>query len=203
MKAGIDKRFEELLIAYSRQAGSGPRQRIEAEIWQRYGAELSVLVVDMSGFSMLAQRHGIVHYLSMIRRMQLTALPIVESHQGRVVKFEADNCYAVFPDPAQAARAAIALNLAFTASNMLTEDELDIRVACGIDHGRVLLLGTDDLYGHAVNRASKLGEDIAEAGEILITAQAMESIPPATGIEGRVMELAISGIALAAFAIQY
>jgi len=203
MKAGIDKRFEDLLIAYSRQGESGPRQRIEMEIWQRFGAELSVLVVDMSGFSMLAQRHGIVHYLSMIRRMQLTALPIVESHQGRVVKFEADNCYAVFPEAAQAARAAIALNLAFTASNILTEDALDIRVACGIDHGRVLLLGDDDLYGHAVNRASKLGEDVAEAGEILITAEAMERIPPAAGIEGHAMELAISGIALAAFAIQY
>lgn len=203
MKAGIDKRFEELLIAYSRQTEPGPRLRIETEIWQRFGAELSVLVVDMSGFSMLAQRHGIVHYLSMIRRMQLTALPIVESHQGRVVKFEADNCYAVFPDPVQAARAAIALNLAFTASNILTEDELDIRVACGIDHGRVLLLGTDDLYGHAVNRASKLGEDVAEAGEILITAEAMERMPAEAGIEGRAMELAISGIALAAFAIRY
>lgn len=203
MKAGIDERFEELLIAYSRQSEPGPQQRIETEIWQRFGAELSVLVLDMSGFSMLAQRHGIVHYLSMIRRMQLIALPIVESHQGRVVKFEADNCFALFPDAAQAVRAAIALNLAFTASNLLTEDEHDIRVACGIDHGRVLLLGDDELFGHAVNRASKLGEDVAEPGEILITAEAMDRIPPAAGFTGRAMELAISGIALAAFAIQY
>jgi class 3 adenylate cyclase len=203
MQAGIDKQFEQLLIAYSRQTDAAAKREIEAAIWQRFGAELSVLVLDMSGFSMLAQRHGIVHYLSMIRRMQLTALPIVESHQGRVVKFEADNCYAVFPDPAQAARAAIALNLAFAASNILTADETDIRIACGIDNGRVLLLGTDDLFGHAVNRASKLGEDVAESGEILITAEAMARIAPEAGINGRPMELAIAGIALAAFSIQY
>jgi len=30
--------------------------------------------------------------------MQNTALPVVEAHQGEVVKFEADNCYAMFDD---------------------------------------------------------------------------------------------------------
>jgi class 3 adenylate cyclase len=203
MHLGIDTAFEDLLIAYSRADEGAARQGIEQQIWSSFGTEASVMVLDMSGFSLLSQRHGIVHYLSMIRRMQLTSLPIVESHDGRVIKFEADNCFAVFPKPLQAARAAITLNHAFAASNLLTIDNLDIRIACGIDHGRVLLFNDRDLFGHPVNRASKLGEDIAESGEILVTAEAFHMIPAAAEIRGREMDLAVSGIAMAAYALQY
>ena len=147
MRRDIEQDFEDLLIAYSRQNTHGEKLQIEDTIWQRYGIDQAVLVLDMSGFSILCQRYGIVHYLSMIRRMQLTALPIVESHSGRVVKSEADNCYAVFAEPLHAVRSAISMNLAFQASNLITPDEMDIRIACGIDYGRILLIGNDDLFG--------------------------------------------------------
>lgn len=203
MHIGVDTAFEDLLIAYSRADDVAAKQAIEQRIWSAFGSEASVLVLDMSGFSLLSQRHGIVHYLSMIRRMQLTSLPIVESHEGRVIKFEADNCFALFPKPLQAARAAITLNHAFAASNLLTVDDLDIRIACGIDHGRVLLFDDRDLFGHPVNRASKLGEDLAESGEILVTAEAFALIPSAAEIRGQEKAFAIAGIAMGVFALQY
>jgi class 3 adenylate cyclase len=195
-----DAEFETLLNGYTSAANGQARSELSEQIWKRYGYELSVLVLDMSGFSLLAQRHGIIHYLSMIRRMHVTARPIVESHQGEVVKFEADNCYAVFPNPMQAARAAITLNHAFAATNELTTDDLDIRIACGIDHGKILLAG-GDLYGNAVNRACKLGEDIAHAGEVLITAEAMDAIPDEAQIMGIPLDLTISGISLSAYSL--
>ena len=71
------------------------------------GTERAVLVLDMSGFSLLTRRHGVIHYLSMVRRMQETVRPIVHDHEGSIVKFEADNGFAVFPDPESAIRAAI------------------------------------------------------------------------------------------------
>jgi class 3 adenylate cyclase len=203
LRRALDRRFEELLIAYSRQTDAAAKQEIEANLWSAYGRELSVLLLDMSGFSLLSQQLGIVHYLSMIRRMELTALPVVESHGGRVVKFEADSCFAVFPEPLHAARAGVSLNLAFQASNIVTADEFDIRIGCGIDHGKVLLIGDDDLFGNPVNRAAKLGEDLAGTGEILITREAMDRIPAAAEIRGRPVELAVSGIALDALAIEY
>jgi class 3 adenylate cyclase len=203
MRLGVDSGFEDLLIAYNRADSAERKQSIEKQIWSQFGIEASVLVLDMSGFSLLSQRHGIIHYLSMIRRMQLTALPIVESHEGRVIKFEADNCFAVFTGPMQAARAAITLNHAFAASNLITVDELDIRVGCGIDHGRILLLNERDLFGHPVNRASKLGEDVAESGEVLITAEAFSQIPTAAQIRGKAIELTIAGIVMEAVALQY
>ena len=90
---------------------------VTVKIWEKYGSTKAVLIIDMSGFSLLTQRHGIVHYLSMVRRMQITAEPIIESYGGQVIKFEADNCYAMFDDPLGAVQSAIALNHSFQSSN--------------------------------------------------------------------------------------
>ena len=196
-------RFEDLLLAYSPYGDPDEQRRIHDTLWKEYGSEQAVSVLDMSGFSLLTQEYGIVHYLSMIRRMQLTTLPIVESHNGRVVKFEADNCFGVFPDSLSAVRAGIAMNLAFEAANILTPDNLDIRICCGIDFGRILMVGDDDFFGNAVNRASKLGEDVAGPGEVLVAKEAMDRIPKEAGIRGREINLSVSGIELQAYVVEY
>lgn len=135
--------------------------------------------------------------------MQLTTEPIVKSYGGTMIKYEADNCFAVFPDPLAAVNAAIAMQHAFAASNLLTSDDLDIYIACGNDYGKLLILDHEDCFGDPVNLASKLGEDIAAAGEILITKAAMEMIPPQAGINAREIDVLISGTDLPAYAIEY
>ena len=91
---------------------------------------------------------------------------------GTPVKFEADNCFAMFPTVDDAIECALSLNTAFDKANEGTPDELDIRVAIGIDFGRILLVDGSDFFGHPVNRASKLGEDLARPGEVLVTIEA-------------------------------
>ena len=61
--------------------------------------------------------------------MQLIAQPIVEKAGGEVVKFEADNCFAMFDSALAAVQAAIAINHAFNEINIYTADQFDIRVA--------------------------------------------------------------------------
>lgn len=89
--------FDEFLLTYSRQDDPESRDRVEHEIWSRYGVRGAVAVFDMSGFSRLSRTLGVVHCLSMVLRMRLTARPAVWKHQGRIVKFEADNCFTWFP----------------------------------------------------------------------------------------------------------
>lgn len=197
------KKFYDLLLEYSQAEDPAIRKRIETTLWENYGQEQTVFVLDMSGFTRLTRKYGIIHYLSMVRRMQLTSGPIVQSFDGYMIKYEADNCFAVFPNPLQAVNAAISMQHAFDAANLLTADDLDIRIACGIDHGKILVVGSDDCFGDAVNRASKMGEDIAEAGEILVTKDAMDVIPKEAGIKAREINLSISGINIPAFAIDY
>ncbi len=197
----MDQRFEELLLHYAQENEQDKREKIEAALWQEFGRVKAVLVMDMSGFSLLSYRHGIVHYLSMVRRMQLTSQPIIEKYQGQVVKYEADNCFAVFDEPLSAVRAALALNTAFFAVNILTGDESDIRVAIGIDYGEVLLIGGPDYFGNPVNCASKLGEDVAGPGEILVAAAAMKEIPATAGIQGQKLEIVLAGVPVEVYAI--
>jgi class 3 adenylate cyclase len=199
----LSKKFQDELLLYSQTEDIEERRRIEENIWAEFGAEYAVFVLDMSGFSLMTRKYGIVHYLSMVRRMQLTTEPIVKSYGGTMIKYEADNCFAIFPDPLSAINAAIAMQHAFAASNLLTSDELDIRIACGIDYGKLLILGQEDCFGDPVNLASKIGEDIAAAGEILITKEAMEKIPRHTRIRAHRIKVLVSGIELPAYRIEY
>jgi len=198
-----EKYFYDLLLRFSQESTPEARRGIEKEIWAAFGMEQAVFVLDMSGFSLLTRKYGIIHYLSMVRRMQLIAQPIIESYHGAVVKFEADNCFAAFPDALPAVQAAIALQLAFSASNLLTPDDLDIHISCGIDYGKILMVEDKDFFGEAVNKASKLGEDIAAAGEILVSREAMQRIPPEAQIASREVNLSIAGISIPACVIQY
>lgn len=197
------KDFQDLLLGFSQESNPAGRQKIEEKLWEEYGTEQVAFVLDMSGFSLLTRKHGIVHYLSMIRRMQLIAEPVIESYQGSVVKFEADNCFAVFPDSLPAVNAAVSLQLAFEASNLFTSDDLDVYISCGIDYGKILLIKHEDFFGDCVNRACKLGEDVAKAGEILITQEAMQRIPPEAGIRSRAVDISISGITIPTYSIEY
>jgi adenylate cyclase len=202
-KQSMSEKFQEHLLLYSQTESTEERHSIEETLWGEYGAEYAVFVLDMSGFSMLTRKYGIVHYLSMVRRMQLTTEPIVKSYSGFMIKYEADNCFAVFPDPLSAVNAAIAMQHAFSAANLLTSDDLDIQISCGIDFGKILIIRHEDCFGDPVNRASKIGEDLAAAGEILITKEAMQMIPAEAGIKAHEMSVSISGITIPAYMIEY
>jgi len=202
-KQTMSEKFQEHLLLYSQTESTEERHSIEETLWGEYGAQYAVFVLDMSGFSMLTRKYGIVHYLSMVRRMQLTTEPIVKSYGGFMIKYEADNCFAVFPDPLSAVNAAIAMQHAFSAANLLTSEDLDIHISCGIDFGKILIIGHEDCFGDPVNRASKIGEDLAAAGEILITTEAMQMIPAEAGIKAHEMSVSISGITIPAYMIEY
>jgi class 3 adenylate cyclase len=199
----MDKQFEDLLLQYAHDDSPAHRQQIEARLWKDFGTVKTVLVMDLSGFSLLTQKYGIVHYLSMVRRMQIITQPIIEDHSGEVVKFDADNCFAMFDAPLDAMRAAIALNRAFEEINYYTQEQFDIRVAIGIDHGKVLLIGGPDYFGDAVNTASKLGEDEARPGEVLITERALALLPSDEEFAADHVELDISGVTIPAASIRY
>ncbi|HEX2996171.1 MAG TPA: adenylate/guanylate cyclase domain-containing protein [Anaerolineales bacterium] len=203
MASRPSKKFYDLLLNFSQSEVPEERHKIESTLWSDFGAEYAVFVLDMSGFSLLTRKYGIVHYLSMVRRMQLTTEPIVKSYGGSMIKYEADNCFAIFPDALAAVSAAIAMQHAFDAANLLTSDDLDIHIACGIDYGKMLVVGHEDCFGDPVNRASKMGEDIACSGEILVTKEAMQTIPAEAGIKAREMHLSISGITIPAYMIEY
>ena len=160
--------FFNVVATFGEEPSALVRDEIGSKIWETYGTSKAVLIIDMAGFSYTAQQYGFIHFLSMIDTMQKHSKPIIESFSGEVVKYEADNCYCVFDKTADAIDAANELLTFFTVHNRQKEPSFAIKLSFGIAYGEVLLINGEELYGNSVNIASKLGEDIASAGEIFV-----------------------------------
>jgi class 3 adenylate cyclase len=102
---------------------------------------------------------------------------------------------------APAISAAVEIHRAFIHLNALRDDRSDINVSTGIDFGKFLLVDGRDYFGSPVNLASKLGEDIARSGEILVTGEAMGRVSDLPGLEREALQATVSGLDLTAFRI--
>ena len=170
---------------------------IDGEIWRRFGHTRAVLVLDMCGFSRLTMRYGITHFLAMIRRLQTIVRPVIAAGNGQLVKTEADNVFATFDDVPQALATARAIQRSLDVANTFLPEDWDLHAAIGIGYGPLLLIGDHDLFGSEMNVASKLGEDVAGRGEILLSSAARERVEA----ESDTVEIPVqlSGLTLRAF----
>ena len=180
-----------------------PEQRAELAqaVVEIFSQDKAVLVLDMTGFSRTTQRHGIVSFLLMIHQMQLIARPCVDAHGGLLVKAEADNLFCLFDTVADAVRASQDIMERLNAANLLLPEDRRLFVSIGIGFGNILNIGDEDLFGNEVNLASKLGEDVAERGEILLTAAARAQLHEAD-IHVREETVSISGLDVTYYKIQ-
>jgi adenylate cyclase len=170
---------------------------IDAEIWQRFGRTRAVLVLDMCGFSRLTMRYGITHFLAMIRRLQTIVKPVIAAGSGRVIKTEADNVFATFDDVPQALASARAIQRRLDTANTFLPEDWDLHAAIGIGYGPLILVGDDDLFGSEMNIASKLGEDVAGRGEILLSSAARARA--GAELEATEIPVQVSGLTISAF----
>lgn len=143
-------------------------EQLSKKMWERFGSERTVVVLDMSEFSKTAREKGIVYYLTLIQKMRDITQPLVSKWSGDVVRYEADNLFAVFTDTEHALRFLVDAFAQVDQHNANSDDTTRIGLCAGVDHGPLLLDG-DDFFGDVVNAASKLGEDVARPGEVLVT----------------------------------
>jgi len=167
---------------------------IDKKIWDAFGKTCAVWVLDMSGFSRLTMKYGITHFLAMILRLQEIVLPIIVAEGGRVVKTEADNIFATFNDVSSAVTTSRRVQTELANANKFLPQDWDLYVCIGIGYGEILMVGDDDFYGAEVNYASKLGEDIAESGEIYLTENAYVHLNAVVDSEPK--EINISGLTI-------
>ncbi len=180
-----------------------PERRTELTrmVEETFSQDKAVLVLDMSGFSRTTQRHGIVSFLLMIHEMQLIARPCVEAHRGLLLKADADNLFCLFDTVVEAVRASRDITDRLNSANPLLPEDRRLYVSVGIGFGDILNIGDEDLFGNEVNLASKLGEDVAERGEILLTAAAHAQLQEAD-ITVREEAVSISGLDVTYYKIQ-
>jgi adenylate cyclase len=146
--------------------------QIDQRIWDLFGEDWAVMFTDLSGFSRQVERFGILHFLQVIHEHKKLLLPIVEKHDGLLVKQEGDSFLILFRRPDRAVACAQQMQRACALYNERRKPEEQILLCVGVGFGRVLRIGDSDVWGKEVNAASKLGEDTAKATEILVTAAA-------------------------------
>ncbi|MFO0564769.1 MAG: adenylate/guanylate cyclase domain-containing protein [Polyangiaceae bacterium] len=150
--------------------------QIDQRIWDLFGEDWTVMFTDLAGFSRNVAEFGIIHFLQVIWEHQVLLRPIVFEHDGLLLKTEGDSLMLLFRRPRRAVECALAMQRACAHVNQRRRPEDQILLCVGIGTGRVLRIGDDDVWGREVNAASKLGEDTAKAGEILLTRALREAL---------------------------
>lgn len=142
---------------------------IDQRIWDLFGEEWCVMFTDLSGFSRGVAQFGIIHFLQTIHESERLLIPVIENHDGILLKVEGDSFLVIFRNVVKALRAAVEMQRLLETYNAGRPPEEQVLLCVGLGYGPMLRIGDLDVFGAEVNAASKLGEDIAQAGEVLVT----------------------------------
>ncbi len=142
---------------------------IDKKIWDLFGERWAVMFTDLSGFSRGVADFGIIHFLQIIYQHNTLVAPIIDDHQGFLLKVEGDSLLALFRRPEAALNCAVAMQRACQRISKRKNSEEEILLCIGLGYGDVLRIGEHEVFGAQVNAASKLGEDTAGPNEILVT----------------------------------
>jgi class 3 adenylate cyclase len=192
IRTGHSQRRLEKLVA-ERTRPEADKEAIDRRIWDLFGERWAVMFTDLSGFSRRVAEFGIVHFLQVIHEAQRLLVPVLEEHDGILLKVEGDSMLVIFRRPASAAAAAVDMQKLLVAYNEDRLPEEKVLLCVGLGYGDMLRIADEDVFGAEVNAASKLGEDTAGPGEILVTTavkraletdrfEAIDGVPP--GAEG-------------------
>ena len=176
-----EDRLQKLIDA--RLCADADKELIDQRIWDLFGEEWCIMATDLSGFSRGVAEFGIIHFLQTIYESERLLIPQIESHDGIMLKAEGDSLLIIFRNVQKAIRAAIAMQRATFEYNVSRAPEDQVLLCVGLGFGRVLRIGDSDVYGAEVNAASKLGEDIAKAAEVLATKAVRDAGIDCYGVE--------------------
>ena len=149
---------------------------VDKKIWDRFGCRRAVMFTDLSGFSRQTETFGILHFLHVICAQRGLFFPILAKYDGQLLKEEGDSFMIVFPSIVAAFDCAVAMQHATFAHNATRPADEHVLLCLGLGWGDVLLIDDEDVWGREVNVASKLGEDTAKAGQILMSGAACAAL---------------------------
>jgi adenylate cyclase len=145
------------------------KEAIDRRIWDLFGEEWCIMATDLTGFSRGVAEFGIIHFLQTIFESERILVPVVQQHDGILLKVEGDSFLVIFRNPAKALQAAVEMQRTVRRYNRDKVPEEHVLLGVGLGFGRVLRVGDADVFGNEVNSACILGETYAGAYEILVT----------------------------------
>ena len=151
------------------------KELIDKRIWDLFGEVWCVMFTDLAAFSRKVATYGIIHFLQTIYESQRLLVPIIEEYDGILLKTEGDSMLVIFRKVVKGLECCKTMHQVLYDYNNNKHEEDHIVLCVGLGFGTMLRIGDEDVYGAEVNAASKLGEDIAEAWEVLVTNSVKEN----------------------------
>lgn len=166
------------LAVYLKRRASEARERraaLDAQARARLFHKRAVVFTDTADFTRRTARDGILHFLMTFDRVVAALEPALRRLGGRIVKVEADSLLLCFPSASRACAAVEGMERRLTGWNRAHPPDERMRFSYGVGYGEVLELETD-IFGLEVNLASKVGEDLARPGQVLLTPAAAAAL---------------------------
>ena len=153
-----------------RRTRAKPRERpaLDCRSWPTLTRKRAIVFTDTADFTVRTLKDGILHFLMSFDQVVRALRPVVHKHEGTVVKVEGDSLLLTFEDARAACAGVAALDATLRRVNRSLPENERFRFSYGIGYGDVIELEAD-VFGLEVNMASKLGEDLAQPGEALLT----------------------------------
>ena len=174
-------RTKRLLAYLRRRAQRKPEERPEMDC-QTFPAlfrKRAIVFTDTADFTVRTARDGILHFLMVFESVAEEAAKVVRRTGGDLVKVEGDSLLIRYDDINVACRGVVELEAAVQRLNRRRPENEQLHFSYGVGYGDVLDLD-EDMFGLEVNLAAKLGEDLAEPGEALLTPSAAAAVDAAT-----------------------
>src|SRR6266545_4697360 len=92
-----EDRLEKLIE--QRLEPAADKRAVDRRIWDLFGEDWCVLYTDLSGFSRNVAEFGIIHFLQVIHESRKLLIPVIEAHDGILLKTEGDSMLITFRNP--------------------------------------------------------------------------------------------------------
>jgi len=191
----------ERLIGERLESGAD-RAAIDRRIWDLFGERWAIMYTDLSGFSRRVAEFGVIHFLQTIHEAFQLHAPVIDRRGGFLLKVEGDSLMVIFRNIDEALGCAIEMQEATRRHNVGRAPEDKVLLCIGLGYGDVLRIAEDDVFGAEVNAASKLGEDTAKEGDILVTGAVRDAARLPAGCSFEPIDVAPPG-AKAAYRLLY
>jgi class 3 adenylate cyclase len=149
----------------------------EEQLRAKYCRRRAIVSLDMTGFTTTAINIGEVESLVRIFDAQRVCIPVLKDFDAELIRCFADDVVALFETPDAAVDAAFEIHhriAHFGESSMASA--YPTQCCIGIGYGSVFAIGPNLAQGDEMNRASKLGEDVARGQETLVTENVFEAL---------------------------
>ena len=176
---------------------------LEADLDRSFGETCATLVMDSTGFTRATEALGTAYFLSIIYRLRQVCEEIFSRLGAIQSRAYADNFFAEFSNVDDAVAAAFAVHKHFSDNPISLLNKQDkFGVCVGIGYGRVVRSEHEGVYGNEMNYASKLGEDIAEGGETLLTQAAFKAVSNPESMHVSKTNISISGVEMPVYSLR-